>query len=193
MRHGLTALLAALVLVLGTWAGAYLWGDAPAEHEPLTRTPPTPPPLGAKAGPQVVRQWLREMTPVQKTALLKELLASLREDVIQRHRQAAQRRFGQADSDKDGKLSFEEAWQAGLFRPFPGAREGRAEIGAARGPRPRLRARARRGPGGPEVAPTPQPQGPGSQFPANQFEQELLDSWELLEELNVLARDAGEE
>jgi len=192
-----TLLMATVVLLLaGAWVCARLWSEPPAPPGRPADTDLRPPPPGKGPPPDEVRQWLRQMSPVQKRALFKELLVAMREDLAESHRRAAEQRFRQADTDGDDKLTFEEAWKAGVFRPGPRGGEDRGGPGAARGPRARELRRERSRPGG-KPRQMEEPSAPGShlseaQFPISELEQQLLESWDLLQELDVLSRDAGE-
>lgn len=196
MRRVCIALGMAAVLASATWMVSSLWGEVERE-EPSGRAPveTTPRPPGAEdAGLAALRQRFREMTPEQKTAVLRELLASIRQDVVQRQREAARKRFERADVDGDGKLSFEEAWQGGLFRVGRPDERGRIQAGGPRRAREELRRMA--GPRGEPLLPgrprPPAAEGRAPGFPTSELERELLKSWELLQELNVLSQDAGE-
>jgi hypothetical protein len=175
----------AAVLGLAAGLGLWLWAE-----EPTGAPAPSPPPRRELA-PEEFRQWLKQLTPVQKAGLLRIVVGSLREDVLAEQRRAAEQRFRTADTDGNGQLSFEEAWQAGLFRPPAGRREARPAPGPASGPpapEGHERGRTERQPG-PELNVEAGEQPP---FPVSELEQELLESWELLQELNVIGRESGE-
>jgi len=122
--------------------------------------------------------------------LMRVLIASLREDVMEQQRRAAEQWFHRADTDGNGQLSFEEAWRAGLFRQAAGRRETRPGTGPTSSPpgvEGREQSRTERRPGAePNVELAEQPP-----FPVSELEQDLLESWELLQELNIVGQDTG--
>jgi hypothetical protein len=202
MKAAMGVVAGTVVLFLLAGLGLWLWGEEPTG-------PPTPPPVPRReAGPEEFRQWLRQLPPTQKVGILRVLISSLREDVTEQQRRAAEQLFHKADTDGNGQLSFEEAWQAGLFRQVLG-RQVRPGAGAPTGPaqlEERERSQAERRPGpqanreprgqgagerrpGPEANVEPEEQPP---FPTNELEQDLLESWELLQDLNIIAQDTGE-
>lgn len=195
MRTTLIAVVVGASFAVLLVAGMKVLAEDPEQTAPGATAKPSPPPPPAKASAEEVRQWLRQLNPSQRRLLLRELVSALRQDLTERHREAAQRRFRQADANQDGVLSFEEAWKAGLFRMEPRRPQRPPGPVGGRGLRERLERRAgergpfgrqprRRTPGAPESAAQP---------PMNDFEEELMDTWELLQELNVLERGAGEE
>jgi hypothetical protein len=177
-------LAGAAVLLLLAGLSFWLWAEEPAG------TPAPPAALRRDAGTEEFRQWLRGQNTAQKVGLLRVLINSLREDVLEQQRWAAEQWFHKADSDGNGQLSFEEAWQGGLFRPTAGRREGRPGAGPTSGPSGLERREQSRGErrAGPQANVERGEQPP---FPISELEQELLESWELLQELNIIGRDAG--
>ena len=190
-----TLLMATVVLLLaGAWLCTRLWSEPAESTDRPADTDVRQPPPGKGPLPDEVSQWLRQMGPGQKRAVLRALLAALREDLMEGHRRAAEERFHQADTDDDGMLTFEEAWKTGVFRVGRGGAEGKGTPDADRGLRERVRERSRLGVGPRESgAPSERrSQAAEPHFPVSEIEQELLESWELLQELNVLAQDAGD-
>ena len=189
MKAVLGVLAGAVVVCLLAGLGLWLWAEEP------TGAPAPPPAPRGELAEEEFRQWLKQLTPAQKAGLLRIVVGSLREDVLEQHRRAAEQWFRKADADGNGQLSFEEAWQGGLFRPEAGRREARPGPGPASGPaggpagpEGRERSRGERQPG-PEMNVAAGEQPP---FPVSELEQELLESWELLQELNIISRDTGE-
>lgn len=183
------ALVGVLVVFLLAGLAFWLWAEEP------TKAPAPPPSLRRELVAEEFRQWLKQLTPAQKAGLLRIVVGSLREDVLEQHRRAAEQWFRKADADGNGQLSFEEAWQAGLFRPEAGRREVRPTPGPASGPmggpaapEARERGRAERQP----EAEMNMEAGEEPPFPVSELEQELLESWELLQELNIIGRETGE-
>lgn len=195
MRRAVIAVVVAVSFAALLATGTRALAEPPEKVAagPAARPAPKPP---VKADVEEVREWLRRLTPAERRTLLRELLSVLRRDVAERYRRAAQERFRRADANHDGVLSFEEAWEAGLFRGQP--RRGRERPLGPPGV-PGLRQRPERRPGqrrppGPQLRPRgPEASKPLGEPPATEFEQELLDTWDLLQELNILERGAGEE
>jgi len=197
MRPATIVLSAVFLLCAGVWLGSSLWSEPGAAPPPPAKVPPGPPPPEPPAAvtPDALRQWIGRLTPGQRRALLRALLSGLQEDLAERRRRAAEARFRQSDTDGDGVLTFEEAWAAGLLqRPGRAPAEPMAPEQRRRGAPPREAPRDRLPRQSGAHLPRSGRQAPSmdARLPQNESEAEVLENWDLLQELEVLAKDAGE-